>query len=286
MEIIHRIFDWKGIPILVGVFIVLFFIEEKFQLRRRVQTRYKRMMISNVVSIPSFILLRFLFIPIVIWLAIQNEDLQYGIRYFVSLPWWLTACISFLLFDYGNYLWHVINHKVPLLWRFHLVHHTDLDLDIHTAARFHFGEMVGSVFFRGAFIFISGAVPLTVIVYEIVFEAATLFHHSNIKIPLRVERVLNKVFVTPRMHGIHHSMVRNETDSNYSVIFSFWDRLHKTLKLNVHQSDLVIGVPTYSNPDELTAVNLLKMPFTSIRQWKKEHETNRNATGNKTEMVE
>jgi len=154
-----------------------------------------------------------------------------------------------------------------LMWRFHLVHHTDLDLDITTAFRFHFGEMIGSIFFRGAAVILIGVSPVLVLVYEIVFEAATQFHHSNFKISKRLEKALNYIIVTPRMHGIHHSMVKEETDSNYSVIFSFWDRLHKTARLDIPQSEVVIGVPQYSNRNELTIGNLLKMPFTKIRKW-------------------
>ncbi len=121
--------------------------------------------------------------------------------------------------------------------------------------------------------FLAGATPMNVLLYEILFEAATQFHHSNWKLPFKLEKGLNKIIVTPRMHGIHHSQVRNETDSNYSVIFSFWDRLHSTARLNVAQDTIVIGVPTYQNAEELTPGYLLKLPFTKIRQWKDEGST-------------
>ncbi len=268
MEILHNVFDWIGIPILMVVFGCLFFIEEKFQLRHRVQSKWKRSIINNFVSIPSFVLLRFMFLPIMVWLAIQNETVHFGLNYFYDLPLWIEGAIAFLIFDYTNYLWHVLNHKVPLLWRFHIVHHTDLDLDLTTATRFHFGEMIGSVIFRGAFVFLSGASPLIVLVYEIVFEAASLFHHSNTRLPLRVEKLLNTLIVTPRMHGIHHSVYKNETDSNYAVIFSFWDKLHHTFNFSVPQNQLTIGVPAYNSAEELHALNLLKMPFKKIRAWK------------------
>ena len=155
------------------------------------------------------------------------------------------------------------------MWRFHIVHHTDLDLDVTTAIRFHFGELIGSVFFRGAAVVLIGVSPLTALIYEILFEAATQFHHSNIKLPFRFEKTLNKIFVTPRMHGIHHSMVKRETDSNYSIIFSFWDRIHKTVRLNIPQNEIVTGVPSYADETELTIGQLLKLPFTKIRAWEK-----------------
>ena len=268
MHIIHQVFDWIGIPTLVIIFWILFLIESKFDLRKRVQNKWQRSLINNIVSIPSFILLRFMFLPIMIWLAIQNEKIHFGLNYLYNLPSWAEAIIAMLIFDYTNYLWHILNHRIPLLWRFHLVHHTDPDLDLSTATRFHFGEMIGSVFFRGAFVFLSGASPLVVIIYEIIFETATMFHHSNTKLAIGFEKALNKIIVTPRMHGIHHSIIKREADSNYSVILSIWDRLHRTAKLNIHQDDLVIGVPAYRNKQELTAGYLLKLPFTKIREWK------------------
>jgi sterol desaturase/sphingolipid hydroxylase (fatty acid hydroxylase superfamily) len=271
---IHPIFDTYGSAILVVIFIILFLLESKFQLRKRVQNRWKRIIINFVVSIPSFALLRFLFIPFMVWLAYKNEQWHFGFNYIFYAPACLKAAIAFLLLDYSNYLWHVVLHKMPLMWRFHLVHHTDLDLDITTAFRFHFGELIGSVFFRGAAVILIGISPLMVLIYEIAFEAANQFQHSNMKLPFRFEKALNKIIVTPRMHGIHHSMKKSETDSNFSIIFSFWDRLHKTLRLNVPQDEIITGVPIYPDENELTIGKLLKLPFTQIREWKESDEEN------------
>ena len=276
---IHTIFDKIGVPILLFLFVALFVLESKYQLRKRVQARFKRIVINFIVSIPAFTLLRFLFLPVMVWLAHKNGSLHFGLNYLYELPAWLEGFIAFLILDYGNYVWHILNHKLPFLWRFHLVHHTDHDLDITTAFRFHFGELIGSVFFRGAITFLSGASPVTVLIYEIFFEAATQFHHSNWKLPFAFEKMLNKLIVTPRMHGIHHSVIRAETDSNFSVIFSFWDRIHKTINLNKPQQQVVIGVPSYDDQKELTIGFLLKLPFTAIRPWKRytsEKEANDN----------
>ena len=276
---IHTIFDKIGVPILLFLFVALFVLESKYQLRKRVQARFKRIVINFIVSIPAFTLLRFLFLPVMVWLAHKNGSLHFGLNYLYELPAWLEGFIAFLILDYGNYVWHILNHKLPFLWRFHLVHHTDHDLDITTAFRFHFGEMIGSIFFRGAITLLSGASPVTVLIYEIFFEAATQFHHSNWKLPFAFEKMLNKLIVTPRMHGIHHSVIRAETDSNFSVIFSFWDRIHKTINLNKPQQQVVIGVPSYDDLKELTIGFLLKLPFTTIRPWKRytsEKEANDN----------
>lgn len=288
MGLIKRIFDSKGTPVLVAAFVVLIIAERKRQLRKRTQPQFKRLIINTVASIPAFSLLRFLFLPIMIKLARKSQQTGIGLNYRYNAPAFVKTAFTFLFLDYTNYLWHILLHKLPLLWRFHVVHHSDPDLDVSTALRFHFGEIIGSVFYRGSVVFISGATSLNVLLYEILFEGATQFHHSNWKLPYYLERALNKVVVTPRMHGIHHSVIRQETDSNYSVIFSFWDRLHNTIRLNVQQSLIVTGVPSYSDPDELTIGYLLKLPFTKIRKWEQISEVKdvRASLPNKDDLAE
>lgn len=269
MDILHQIMDRIGFPILSGWFLLLFYLESKYQLRRRVQSRLGRIFTNSTVGIISYAFLRLAFLPAVVWLAYHNQqDWQVGLNYWYDGPAMLKFITVFLMLDYFNYLWHILLHKLPILWRFHYVHHTDLDLDVTTAIRFHFVELIASILFRGAIIILTGASPLLVLIYEIVFEAATNFHHSNWKLPYGLEKKLNWLIVTPRMHGIHHSIVQKETDSNYSVIFSFWDRLHQTVRLNVFQDEVIIGVPSHRDATELTAWNLIKMPFSKMRPWK------------------
>ena len=140
-----------------------------------------------------------------VWLAAQNESWHFGLNYLYKLPVWAEAIIAFVLLDYTNYLWHILNHRIPLLWRFHLVHHTDADLDVTTAIRFHFGEIIGSVFFRGAAIVLVGASPLLVLIYEIVFEACTQFHHSNMKLPVKDRKSVKQVY-SYTAHAWHSSL--------------------------------------------------------------------------------
>lgn len=266
-DMIHNIMEKRGLPILAGIFILLFIVEFLFELRARRQEKIKRAIINAVFAIPGFIALRLLLLPAMVWIAYKSEAWQVGLNHLYELPWWLEGAIAFFLLDYTNYLWHILNHKVPLLWRFHIVHHTDIDLDVTTAIRFHAGETVASVFYRGLAVLMIGASPALVLVYEIVFEAATQFHHSNWKLPFPIEKSLNRIFVTPRMHGIHHSVIRSETDSNYAVIFSLWDRIHKTVNLDIPQKEIITGVSMYQNPNELTVGYLFKLPFTKIRKW-------------------
>jgi len=264
MSYISRVFDKRAAPILALVFVLLAIAGRKRQLRKRVQQQDERLIVNGLVAVPAFGLLRFAFLPAMVNLASRNK--RFGAANIVKFPPVIRTICVFLILDYGNYLWHVMNHKIPILWRFHLVHHTDLDLDTLTAVRFHFGEMIGSVFFRGLFVLLAGASPIEVLWYELIFEGATQFHHSNLKMPYQFEKNLSKVVVTPRIHGIHHSINKHETDSNYSVIFSFWDRLHSTFRF-YDNSSITIGVPSYRDKHEMTPAYLLRMPFKRIRGW-------------------
>jgi sterol desaturase/sphingolipid hydroxylase (fatty acid hydroxylase superfamily) len=163
--------------------------------------------------------------------------------------------------DLTFYYWHWANHRICLLWRFHNVHHIDPDMDVSTSFRFHFVEILYSTAFRVLQVFVLGIAPLTYVVYETIFACCTMFHHSNVRLPLQLERLMNKVIVTPRMHGIHHSVVKGETNSNYSVIFRWWDLLHRTLILNIPQSLIRIGVPGYQQIKDNRLWTLLGMPF-------------------------
>lgn len=242
--------DNIGFPVLAGIFILLFVVEMLQPLRRRKASHGNRILTNAGVASTAIFALRIALIPLMVAVAKFGATHQLGLLYLFDLPYWLSFGIGFLLLDYGNYLWHILNHKIPLLWRFHNVHHTDLDLDVTTAVRFHIGEILFSVLFRGAVVLVIGAPVVLVLIYEIAFEAATNFHHSNLRIPFFVEKRLSTWIVTPRMHGIHHSIVKKETDSNYSVIFNFWDRMHDTIRLNVPQLDINIGVPAYRDPGE------------------------------------
>ena len=195
----------------------------------------------------------------------QTRDL--GLVYLVAMPAWARGVLVFLLLDLTFYYWHRLNHQVPALWRFHNVHHCDPDLGVSTSFRFHFAEVALSAVFRVVQVLVIGAALPVYAVYEVVFQLNTLFHHSNVRLPIVLERLLNRVLVTPRMHGIHHSQVRQETSSNYSVVFSWWDRLHRTLRLNVPQARIVIGVPGYAAPGDNQLPQLLSMPFRKQRDY-------------------
>lgn len=250
------------------LFLFYFFMETKFPLRIQTKPRRGRIFLNLSVGSLGLPLLRWVFIPIAVFIADWNTENEFGLMYILPLRSEVEFILSFLLIDYGVYLWHVMNHYVPFLWRFHNVHHIDQDLDVSTSVRFHFGELLIGIIVRGLVILLTGASAHVVLVYEIAFETANNFHHSNWRLPKVLESILNLFIVTPRMHGIHHSIVRKETDSNFSVVFSFWDRIHKTLKANIQQTEIIIGVPSYVDGKEQKFTKLIFLPFKKQRDWK------------------
>jgi len=166
-----------------------------------------------------------------------------------------------MLLDYTLYLWHWLNHHVPGLWRFHAVHHVDLDLDSTTGVRFHFGELALAAGFRAAQVVLLGVDRNTLRAWQQTLLVSVVFHHSNLELPIEVERALQYVFVTPRMHGIHHSTRGEEMNTNYSSLLSWWDRVHGSLHLETPQGAVTIGVAGFSDPGQVTLVRSLSLPF-------------------------
>ena len=252
------------------IFLSLLSLEYFFPLRGKTYSLVVRLLINASLSAISFLAVFFLVSPAAENTINWSSENIFGILNLIRLPIVIEGIIAFLLMDLAFYYWHLANHKVPIFWRFHNVHHIDPDLDVSTSFRFHFGEIALSTIFRIIQISIIGITPVTFLIYEICFTANTIFQHSNIKLPIRFERILNKIIVTPRMHAIHHSQFRNETDSNYSTVFSMWDRLHKSIRLNIPHKDIVIGVPGYSKSGDNNLGNVLLLPFKKQRDyWKK-----------------
>lgn len=189
--------------------------------------------------------------PVVGKLAEMVERRRLGLLQRLRLPSVIETAVALVLMDYTLYVWHVLVHRVPLLWRCHLVHHVDLDLSTTTALRFHFSEMVLSVPWRAAQVLLIGVRRPILKAWQTATLAEILFHHSNFRLSHPLERLIEYLVVTPRMHGIHHSTVREETESNWSSGLTLWDRLHGTLRLDVPQQALTIGTPGYRDPVSL-----------------------------------
>ena len=255
------ILDRVGLLILLILALALSDAERGSPLRRRVDQWRRRIVVNLGIGAPSLLVFRLLLIPVVIAAALSARDHHFGLARLLPLPRIAAAFAALVVLDYSTYWWHRLTHVVPLLWRFHRVHHTDLDVDASTAFRFHFGETLLAVIVRSLQVVIAGASPTVVLAYEVMLGASTVFHHSNVKLPRSLDRFLNAFVMTPRAHGIHHSAVLRERNSNFSRGCNLWDRLHRTLCLDVRQDDIVIGLPEYREARELTLANLQTMPF-------------------------
>ena len=259
--------DFVGTPVLIIVFLTLLWLQWKFPLRRQHFSLLVRIVRNLLLSIPSHSILRWAMLPIAVTVAAWAGTRHIGLLNWIPMPMWARVIASVLMMDYAYWWWHWANHMVPFFWRFHNVHHTDLDMDVSTASRFHFGEMLFSIAFLCVAVVLIGVTPALLIAFFVTFEAATLFHHSNWRLPIKLERVLNHVMVTPRMHGIHHSIVQRETNSNWGTIFCWWDKLHRTLRWDIPQNEITIGVAAYRDEKELTVGRLLVLPFGKQREW-------------------
>ena len=172
---------------------------------------------------------------------------------------WPGLAFDVLLLDLWIYWWHRANHAVPVLWRFHEVHHLDQFLDASSALRFHFGEVLLSALVRAGVIF-AAAIPLAnVVAFETILAFITMFHHSNLRLPMWLERPLSLLLVTPSIHWVHHHAQWGDTDSSYATVLSLWDRLFSSHSATVRTAAMEIGV---EGTRERTLAGLIKRPFT------------------------
>jgi sterol desaturase/sphingolipid hydroxylase (fatty acid hydroxylase superfamily) len=190
---------------------------------------------------------------------VEREKL--GLLHRKPMPIWLRRVLGVILLDYTLWWWHFANHGVPWLWRFHVVHHVDRDLDASTAIRFHFGEMSLNVFFRMAQVRLLGVDQTAISIWQTLMLVSVCFHHSSLELSPALERRLVRWIVTPRMHGIHHSDFKKETNGNWSSLLSWWDWLHGSMRLDIEQDSIEIGVPAYQNPEDVTLGRIHVLPF-------------------------
>jgi len=254
--------------IAVGILaLLLFLVQRFFTLRKSTRALIARLVVNVAISMLTFVAAVALVQPAAHWALRWSAEKPFGLVHVAALPVWADFTLSFLLMDLAFYYWHLANHRVPFLWRFHNVHHIDPDLDVSTAFRFHFGEITLSSFFTVVQVSLIGISPWTFAIYQLAFQAEVLFHHSNLRLPIGFERLLSKIIVTPRMHGIHHSQVRRENNSNFGTVFTWWDRLHRTLGLNIPQDEVIVGIPAYTLRQDNRVPSALLMPFRKQRDY-------------------
>lgn len=256
---------WISPLVIFGVFSLMLLGERLRPLRARLEPKLRHTIRNLSTGGVSLAVLTLLQAPLLVPAATWAERHTFGIVRWLHLesPW--NVIVAIILLDYTLWWWHWASHVVPVLWRFHLVHHIDLDLDSSTALRFHFGELTLSVFYRALQIIVIGATPFSVWLWQTILFASILFHHGNLRLPRKFEAMLVRVLVTPRMHGIHHSDLREETNSNWSSLLSIWDFLHGTLRLDVRDETIRIGVPAYHTRADVSFARVQALPFIAQR---------------------
>jgi sterol desaturase/sphingolipid hydroxylase (fatty acid hydroxylase superfamily) len=256
---------WLTPAVVAGGFLLFLWLETRRPLRVERESKLRRVGRNLVTAGIGLAMVELLQIPILIPISRWTMTRGIGLLNQLETHGWIRVAVTLLLLDYTLWFWHWVNHRVPFFWRFHSVHHVDRDLDVSTGVRFHFGELGLSVLFRALQISAIGADPVSVAIWQMLLFVSVLFHHSNTRLPLALERVLVRIVVTPRMHGIHHSDYQNETNTNWSSLLSVWDYLHGTIRLDVPQQSVTIGVPAFDDPRKVTLGKILVMPF---RRWK------------------
>lgn len=191
---------------------------------------------------------------------------EFGLLNWLPLPAWARLAAVFLLFDAWMYSWHRLNHRIPFLWRFHRVHHSDPKMDVTTANRFHLGEIVVSSLLRVPVIALLGLQLWELALYELAMFTVVQLHHANVGLPAWLDRALRVVIVTPFMHKVHHSRWQPETDSNYSSLFSFWDRLFGSFRMRENLHTLRLGLDEFNRPEDHTMTGLLATPFQQVHR--------------------
>lgn len=256
-EVVVRLFFF------IGIFLVMAGWE--FFAPRRPLSQKKITRWSNNIGLTAFnAILVFLVFPVAaVGTAVYAAEQSWGLLHMVSLPDWLEGLTAILLLDLAIYTQHVIFHRVPLFWRFHRMHHTDLDIDVTTGARFHPGEILLSMIIKMGVVLAVGAPAWSVIVFEILLNGTSMFNHSDVYMPQRLDGMVRRLVVTPDMHRVHHSVIIRETDSNFGFNFPWWDRLFKTYRAQPEKghTGMTIGLANYRESKWLTLPWMLLVPF-------------------------
>jgi len=195
--------------------------------------------------------------------AVAAAAKDWGLFNSLQLSPWVTIPLSILLLDLVIYLQHLMFHATPILWRLHMVHHADLDLDVTSGLRFHPIEGILSMLIKMVVIAAFGVPVLAVLIFEITLNATAMFNHSNLHLSDQLDRRLRLLTVTPDMHRVHHSVLIRETNSNFGFNFPYWDRLFGTYRPQPARGheQMTIGLSQFRNVEQVTFLKLLALPF-------------------------
>jgi sterol desaturase/sphingolipid hydroxylase (fatty acid hydroxylase superfamily) len=250
--------------IFLGLFIVIAVAEAMFPRRVPVYPKITRWFNNLSITLINTVALRLIFPLIPVAFASYCTGRGFGILNNLDFPLWMKIVIGVIVLDFIIYLQHFIFHSLPLLWRLHIMHHTDMDFDITTGLRFHPIEIILSMVIKLFAVFALGPPATAVLIFEVLLNGTSMFNHGNIRIPLGVDKILRLFVVTPDMHRVHHSVIMRETNSNYGFNLPWWDRLLGTYRAQPARGHegMTIGIGWLREAKRLTLPWLLAMPFT------------------------
>lgn len=256
--------DWEPAARLT-VFLSIFALMALWEWRapRRETPRGRRWASNLAIVALDTAVVRLLFPAAAVGAAFDAEAMGWGLFNALAWPYWLEAVIVFVFLDFAIWAQHVVFHRVPLLWRFHMVHHADEAMDVTTGLRFHPVEIALSMAIKIGLVYLLGAPALAVILFEIALNAGSMWSHSNLRLPEGPERWARRVIVTPDMHASHHSVDRAEHDSNFGFLFSFWDRLFRvyTERPAKGYDGVVLGLKPFRDGRSAQLLWSLALPF-------------------------
>ena len=254
--------------VFISILLLMMGVEALFPRKNRALGRTHRWVSNLLIVIIDSIFVRLLFPIVAVGVAALSVKNGWGLLNLTPLPDWLEIVVALILLDMAIYWQHVAFHRIPFFWSFHKVHHVDRDIDVTTGLRFHPIEIVFSLAYKLAVVLVLGAPVLAVILFEIILNGCAMFNHSNVKLPLSVDRVLRRFIVTPDMHRVHHSIHMHETNSNYGFSLSLWDRIFKSYidQPKAGHDDMVIGLEEHQTKAPASLSWSLLLPIKSIRK--------------------
>jgi len=252
--------------VFLGVFLLMLALESVIQRHPTVDSKKNRLKINLALTGIDILVVRLIFGAAAVGAAQFAEINGWGIFNYLDLWSGLEIIAVVIILDLMIYIQHVVVHMIPFFWQFHIVHHSDLDLDVSSGLRFHPIEIMGSMLFKIGLVFALGPAPIAVVIFEAVLNGMSQFSHSNITLPDKLDRLLRFFIVTPDMHRIHHSVEKMETSSNFGFNLSIWDRFLGTYIQDAkrEQPKITIGVDQFRTSEEVSLKNLLLMPFKVI----------------------
>jgi len=247
----------------LGIFVLMAVAETMRPRRKRLHTRLRRWTSNLGVVVLNTLAVRFIFPVAAVGVAVLAEKNGWGLFNALAWPLWVKVILAVAILDLVIYLQHVLVHAVPALWRLHRMHHADLDYDVTTGARFHPIEIIFSMVIKLTVVSALGAPPVAVIVFEVLLNATAMFNHANFHLPVCIDRWLRLIVVTPDMHRVHHSIVVQETNSNFGFNLPWWDRIFGTYRDQpaAGHDDMTIGIEQFRTEADLRLDQMLIQPF-------------------------